>query len=76
MTMEDKQFYLSAELTCRLAAIDIGSNSVRLLVAEALRGGAYRILDEEREPTRLGRAIASRGALDEESMEQTIAALR
>jgi len=73
---EDKQIYLSAEMACRLAAIDIGSNSVRLLVAEALRGGNYRILDEEREPTRLGRSVSSKGALDDESMEQTITALQ
>jgi hypothetical protein len=32
---EEKQIYLSAEMTSRLAAIDIGSNSVRLLVADA-----------------------------------------
>ena len=75
-TSEEKQIYLSAELACRLAAIDIGSNSVRLLVAEALRGGAYRILDEEREPTRLGRSVAERGLLDDESMERTLKALR
>jgi exopolyphosphatase/guanosine-5'-triphosphate,3'-diphosphate pyrophosphatase len=74
--VEDKQIYLSAELACRLAAIDIGSNSVRLLVAEALRGGNYRILDEEREPTRLGRSVSSQGRLDEESMDRTLAALR
>jgi exopolyphosphatase/guanosine-5'-triphosphate,3'-diphosphate pyrophosphatase len=73
---EDKQIYLSAELTNRLAAIDIGSNSVRLLVAEALRGGAYRILDEEREPTRLGRSVSSQGRLDDESMDKTLQALR
>ncbi|MEI6258143.1 MAG: Ppx/GppA phosphatase family protein [Planctomycetota bacterium] len=73
---EDKQIYLSAEMACRLAAIDIGSNSVRLLVAEALRGGNYRILDEEREPTRLGRSVSSKGQLDDESMEQTITALQ
>ena len=73
---EDKQIYLSAELTSRLAAIDIGSNSVRLLVAEALRGGAYRILDEEREPTRLGRSVSSQGRLDDESMDKTLQALR
>ncbi len=73
---EDRQIYLSAELACRLAAIDIGSNSVRLLVAEALRGGTYRILDEEREPTRLGRSVSSEGRLDDESMDRTVAALR
>ena len=74
--VEEKQIYLSAEMASRLAAIDIGSNSVRLLVAEALRGGTYRILDEEREPTRLGRSVSSQGRLDEEAMDRTIAALR
>ncbi|MCE9630002.1 MAG: Ppx/GppA family phosphatase [Planctomycetia bacterium] len=73
---EDRQIYLSADLACRLAAIDIGSNSVRLLVAEALRGGNYRILDEEREPTRLGRSVSSEGRLDDDSMDRTVAALR
>lgn len=72
---DDKQIYLSPDLTSRLAAIDIGSNSVRMLVAEALRGGTYRILDEEREPTRLGRSVAS-GELDDESMARTLQALR
>jgi exopolyphosphatase/guanosine-5'-triphosphate,3'-diphosphate pyrophosphatase len=73
---EDKQIYLSAEMTSRLGAIDIGSNSVRLMVVEVLRGGTYRILDEEREPTRLGRSVSSEGRLDDESMDRTIQALR
>jgi exopolyphosphatase/guanosine-5'-triphosphate,3'-diphosphate pyrophosphatase len=73
---DEKQIFLSADLACRLAAIDIGSNSVRLLVAEALRGGTYRILDEEREPTRLARSVGAHGLLDEASMEATLAALR
>lgn len=71
----NQQRFLSADLSGRLAAIDIGSNSVRLIVAEAVRGGNYRILDEEREPTRLGRSVGLDGNLDEQSMEQTIAAL-
>ncbi|MFM8578999.1 MAG: HD domain-containing protein [Planctomycetaceae bacterium] len=74
--MDEKQIVLSAEMSCRVAAIDVGSNSVRLMVAEALRGGAYRILDEEREPTRLGRSVDKSGQLDEESMDRTIEALR
>jgi exopolyphosphatase/guanosine-5'-triphosphate,3'-diphosphate pyrophosphatase len=73
---DDRQIWLSPDMACRLAAIDIGSNSVRLFVAEALRGAAYRILDEEREPTRLGRSVSSEGRLDEESMNRTVAALR
>jgi len=74
--IDDKQIYLSAELACRLATIDIGSNSVRLLVAEALRGGTYRILDEEREPTRLARSVSARGLLDEGAVAATVAALK
>ena len=72
---EDKQIFLSPEMTTRLGAIDIGSNSVRLIVAEALRGGNYRIIDEEREPTRLGRSVSTTGRLDDESMARTVQAL-
>ncbi|MFM8495716.1 MAG: HD domain-containing protein [Planctomycetia bacterium] len=73
---EDKQIYLSPEMTTRLGAIDIGSNSVRLMIVEVLRGGAYRILDEEREPTRLGRSVSSHGQLDDDSIDRTVQALR
>jgi exopolyphosphatase/guanosine-5'-triphosphate,3'-diphosphate pyrophosphatase len=74
--MDAKQIYFSEDIAHRLAAIDIGSNSVRLIVAEPLRGGNYRILDEEREPTRLGRTLSSTGRLDAESIRRTLAALR
>jgi exopolyphosphatase/guanosine-5'-triphosphate,3'-diphosphate pyrophosphatase len=73
---DERQQWLSPDMAGRLAAIDIGSNSVRLFVAEALRGGTYRILDEEREPTRLGRSVSSEGRLDDESMDRTVAALK
>ena len=47
----------------RLAAIDIGTNSIRLIVAEAEADGRYRVLDEEREMTRLGHGLFARGRL-------------
>ena len=37
----------------RLAAIDIGTNTIRLVVVE-VDNGTFRVLDEEREATRLG----------------------
>ncbi len=74
--MDEKQIFLSTDLAHRLAAIDIGSNSVRLMVAEPLRGGNYRILDEEREPTRLGRTLSSTSKLDPQAVDLTLAALR
>jgi exopolyphosphatase / guanosine-5'-triphosphate,3'-diphosphate pyrophosphatase len=74
--MDDKQIFLSTDLAHRLATIDIGSNSVRLMVAEPLRGGQYRILDEERESTRLGRTLSSTESLEPQSVELTLAALR
>ena len=74
--MPEKQNYLTPDLAPRLAAIDIGTNSIRLIVAEALRDGAYRILDEEKETARLGRELASTGRLHPEAIERTIEALR
>ncbi|MGD9721535.1 MAG: hypothetical protein AB7O59_06395 [Pirellulales bacterium] len=74
--MEEKQFFLSPDLAYRMAAIDIGTNSIRLIVAEPLRGGSYRILDEEKESSRLGRNLAKTGRLDPQAIEQSLAALR
>ena len=74
--MPEQQNYLAPDLVPRLAAIDVGSNSIRLVVAEAQSDGRYRILDEERESTRLGRALASTGKLDETSIADSLAALR
>ena len=59
----------------RLAAIDIGTNSIRLAVAEVDADGSYRLLDEEREMTRLGRGLYTSGRLGEGPMEQSLQAL-
>ncbi|MEX0979282.1 MAG: Ppx/GppA phosphatase family protein, partial [Pirellulales bacterium] len=74
--MEEKQFFLSPELAYRLAAIDIGTNSIRLIVAEPVRGGNYRILDEEKESTRLGEHLGKTGRLDPAAIEKSLSALR
>lgn len=62
--------------TRRLAAIDIGSNSIRLLVAEASPDGTYRILDDEKRTTRLAKNLAHSGRLAEEGVQQSLEALR
>src|SRR5262245_4236056 len=59
----------------RLAAIDIGTNSIRCVVAEAESDGSYRVLGEEREMTRLGHDLYRRGRLAVEPMERSYAAL-
>lgn len=74
--MDEKQFFLSPDLAHRLAAIDIGTNSIRLIVAEPLRGGNYRILDEEKESTRLGEGLSVTGRLSAKNIEKSLAALR
>src|SRR5687768_13212296 len=73
---EEKQYVLSADFGHRLAAIDIGSNSVRLIVAEPLRGGSYRILDEEKVSARLGQGLSTTGRLDNASMEKALVGLK
>jgi exopolyphosphatase / guanosine-5'-triphosphate,3'-diphosphate pyrophosphatase len=76
MEEREKQFFLSPEIAGRLAAIDIGTNSMRLIIAEPLRGGNYRILDEEKESTRLGVSLSKTGRLDPLAIEKSLSALR
>jgi exopolyphosphatase/guanosine-5'-triphosphate,3'-diphosphate pyrophosphatase len=57
------------------AAIDIGSNSVRLKISR-LQAGRLKEIHEEREVTRLGEGVFSGGLLSPESMSQTVRVLR
>lgn len=57
------------------AAVDIGSNSVRLKIAR-LQGGKLRPLHEDREVTRLGEGVFRTGFLTPESMAETVKVLR
>ncbi|MFG0283519.1 MAG: HD domain-containing protein [Phycisphaerales bacterium JB039] len=49
----------------RLAAIDVGTNSIRLIIAEPDGAGGYRVLDDEKITARLGRGLAGTGRIDE-----------
>jgi exopolyphosphatase / guanosine-5'-triphosphate,3'-diphosphate pyrophosphatase len=57
------------------AAVDIGSNSVRLKIAR-LQAGRLRSLHEDREVTRLGDGVFRSGFLTPESMAETVKVLR
>ncbi len=57
------------------AAVDIGSNSVRLKIAR-LQAHRLRPLHEDREVTRLGEGVFSSGFLTPESMAETVRVLR
>lgn len=58
----------------RLAAIDVGTNSVRLLVAETARSG-FRVVDEEKAQVRLGEGLSASRVLSEEAQSRTIETL-
>ncbi len=52
----------------RFAAVDIGSNSMRLLVAEVGPQGELVRLAEDRQVTRLGESVFTRGLLGEDAI--------
>ena len=57
------------------AAVDIGSNSVRLKIAKSVRG-RLQTLHEDREVTRLGESVFANGSLDPQAMSLTIKVLQ
>ena len=60
----------------RLAAIDIGTNSIHMVIADATGGEGFAVLDREREVVQVGRGSFADGRLRGDAMRRTSAALR
>jgi exopolyphosphatase/guanosine-5'-triphosphate,3'-diphosphate pyrophosphatase len=73
----DGDFGARAGYPCgmRLAAIDVGSNSVHMIIADATRDGHFEIVDRVKEMVRLGRRSFTTGRLTEEAMDLAVQAL-
>jgi exopolyphosphatase / guanosine-5'-triphosphate,3'-diphosphate pyrophosphatase len=59
----------------RVAVVDIGTNSTRLLVADVDDAGALTEVERRTEVTRLGQGVDRDGVLAEEAMERVFATL-
>lgn len=56
----------------RLAAIDVGSNAIRLVIGEIDRHGDIKILKKVREPVRLGKDVFSNGEISNKTRAKAI----
>jgi exopolyphosphatase/guanosine-5'-triphosphate,3'-diphosphate pyrophosphatase len=59
----------------RLAAIDIGTNSIRCIVVEVDQKQGFRVLDDEKATVRLGEGLAETGCIATASWERAREAL-
>lgn len=60
----------------RAAAIDIGSNAVRLMIADIEDNKIVNIVHKDRHVTKLAEVLSTKGILSDVSMEKTLNALR
>jgi exopolyphosphatase/guanosine-5'-triphosphate,3'-diphosphate pyrophosphatase len=56
----------------RIAAIDIGTNSIRCIIAEATKEGSFKILDDEKATVRLGERLAITGVISDEASTRAL----
>lgn len=56
----------------RFAAIDIGTNSIRCIIAEASEDGKFKILDDEKATVRLGERLALTGMISDEASQRAL----
>jgi exopolyphosphatase/guanosine-5'-triphosphate,3'-diphosphate pyrophosphatase len=59
----------------RLAAIDVGSNSVHMIIADVSDEGHIEVVDRVKEMVRLGRRSFTTGRLTDEAMDMTVRTL-
>lgn len=65
----------SPQLARRIAAIDVGSNSIRQIIADVRPDGTIDVVDEMKAHPRLGRGLEKTKALSTESMDLAVDAL-
>ncbi|MGB9679932.1 MAG: exopolyphosphatase [Thermoanaerobacteraceae bacterium] len=56
----------------RIGIIDLGSNTIRLMVFDINDDGSFKLLDELKESARLGKGISKTNRLNNESMEKAM----
>lgn len=59
----------------KLAAVDIGTNSIHMIVVRVHMSGAYEVLDREKDMVRLGESLESTGQLAEAAMQRALDSL-
>jgi exopolyphosphatase/guanosine-5'-triphosphate,3'-diphosphate pyrophosphatase len=59
----------------RIAAVDVGSNSIHMVVAQVEADGRFRVLDRAKDMVRLGRKTLSKGKLSAEAIEAGVRTL-
>src|SRR5216684_3060393 len=73
--MDDSERLGRYLLAMRLGAIDVGSNSVHMIVADVGRDGHLEVVDRVKEMVRLGHRSFTTGRLTTESMDLAVRAL-
>ena len=63
-------------MTQRIAIVDLGSNSARLIVTHIYHNGAYNLVYQQKETVRLSRGLTADGGLLPEAMEKAIETLK
>jgi len=59
----------------RIAAIDIGTNSIHMVIAQSRGGASFDVIDREREVVQIGRGSFAAGRLRREAIRRTADAL-
>lgn len=60
----------------KLAAIDIGTNSIHMVIVRVDRAGAFEVVDRSKEMVKLGHRTLAEGRLSEQAMDVGLACLR
>lgn len=58
------------------AALDLGTNNCRLLIAQPTRPGQFRVVDAFSRIVRLGEGLAASGRLSDDAMDRSVEALK